>query len=187
MSPLPSPPVRTRPLGPAFPSATARPGVPAARGFLQPAARRVVGGRWCPASDSYGRRRLPLHSSGREKGCDVQPRPRPGLALPVDSRRWEGGWCGGGRGAEGLPHVVHRSSPHPSWGCPCSRSDILSGGCEAGSSYRAAAGLLGRKTNLCRRPAARRRLPAFSARRCGAPSSPRLRWDAFVCSTRSES
>lgn len=157
MSPLPSPPVRTRPLGPAFPSATARPGVPAAGGSPQPAARRVVGGRWCPAPNSCGRRRLPLHSGGREPGCVVRPRPRPGLALPLASQLREGRWGGGGGGAEGRPRLALGSSPHPSWGCSCSRSGVLSGECGAGSSSPAAAGQLGRETNLCRRPAALRR------------------------------
>lgn len=187
MPPLPSPPVGTRPLGPAFPPFTARPGVPAVQGSPSPPARRGVGGRWRPASGCYGERRLPLYSGGRETGCDVRPRPRPEPALPLASlsRRQ----AVGPGGAEGRSRPALRPDPRRSRGHPFSPGGVACSpawgrGCPGGRgvshSSRAAAGLLRRKTNLCR-------LPASSAGRRGAPSSGLLRWDAFVGRPRRES
>lgn len=70
---------------PAFPAATARPRVLAARGSpSRRPARPGVGGRWRPASGSYGARRLPLHPDAGRRGAlgSSGLSPRPGLAPP---------------------------------------------------------------------------------------------------------
>lgn len=117
----------------------------------------------------------PLRWPGDRVRCAAEASPSPSpWTSPSSSVPWrrEGRlarWRGAGRGASpscsraGYPLLL---------GSPFSQATSLSGGRRAGSSSRAAAGLFGRKTNLCRCPAARRRLPALSVRRGGAPSAP---------------
>lgn len=79
MLPLPSPPFGTRPLGAAFPSRHRPSGDALSPGLPQPACLPGVGGRWRPASGSYGERRLP---------------PTPPTPAPVAGR--PGAMCGRG-------------------------------------------------------------------------------------------
>lgn len=120
---LPSPPVRTRPLGPAFPFATARPGVLATGA---PPARRSAWeweGDGAPPPALTDSASSPLHSGGPETGAMC----RRGLALdrPFLSLPWqqEGPLVRWGRGPRGVP-IPSRLGPHRSWGIPLSRSDV---------------------------------------------------------------
>lgn len=125
------------------------------------AARRVVGGRWRPASSSYGERRLPLHSGGWETRCDVRRRPRPGPAvLLAFLHEGRGSWPGI---AEGRPRSASREpgvwgSPFPAGGAPALPRGL-------GDSFPlwAATGLLQPRKLTCAagRPAAR---PAVASR-----------------------
>lgn len=179
MLPLPSPPFGTRPLGVVFPPATARPGCSQPRA---PPARLPAGsGReMAPRLRLVRRAPPPPPNSGRgETGCDVRRRPRPGPALSLASPARGGtvgpGWLRGVPSGSGAPPP--RSTPRggspffPSGvALPLARSRRLCprdvGPVPLPGRWQ---GCSGRKTNLCRRPAAWRWLPARPARRRGAP------------------
>lgn len=177
MPPLPSPPVQPRPLGAALPPpppargccSPGSPSLPAAAGWEGDGAPppALTGSVAAPSSPVAG---------GREPGARwarglVLDRP----CLPLPWRR-EGRLArwGGGR-QRGGPSRSGAGSPRG----PLLGAALLPERPGAGSSSRAATGLLGRESNLCRRR-------ARSAGRGGALSSPLRRMclppGASVCS-----